>query len=73
MSLQLVREWPPGYGGIERVCHSLALRWTEQGLPSDVFSFGRRDFRPPIQDPLDVPYQRVLLPSIRLGRFIVLV
>lgn len=24
---QLLREWPPGYGGIERVAHELAMVW----------------------------------------------
>ena len=24
---QLLREWPPGYGGVERVAHELASLW----------------------------------------------
>ena len=24
---QLLREWPPGYGGVERVVHELASVW----------------------------------------------
>ena len=24
---QLLREWPPGYGGVERVAHELAMVW----------------------------------------------
>ena len=27
MIIQLLREWPPGYGGVERVAHELALVW----------------------------------------------
>ena len=24
---QLLREWPPGYGGVERVAHEMASVW----------------------------------------------
>ena len=27
MTDQLLREWPPGYGGVERVAHELATVW----------------------------------------------
>ena len=32
--VQLMREWPPGYGGVERVAHELASEWG-----ATVFSF----------------------------------
>ncbi len=32
--VQLMREWPPGYGGVERVAHELATEWGAM-----VFSF----------------------------------
>lgn len=61
--IQLVREWPPGYGGVERVAHNLgeaqggiifALRGPEEG-----------------RDSLLVTYQRVLIPSVSLGPLLI--
>lgn len=71
MTLQLLREWPPGFGGVERVAHELAVYWQTQGCPNTVFSFGGAHIdRLPGDDPLPVPYGRVLLPRLRLGRLL---
>ena len=58
--LQLTREVPPGYGGVERQVHILA-----DTLASPVFIL-----RSPssIKDPLPVFYDRIYLPTILLGR-----
>jgi glycosyltransferase involved in cell wall biosynthesis len=60
--IQLLREWPPGYGGVERVAHGLAA---EQG--GTVFSL-----RGPLggQDPLSVHYQRLRIRCWPLGRLL---
>ena len=64
--LQLLREWPPGYGGVERVAHELASVWG-----GDVYSFdvqGQAESAS-IQDPLPVTYRRRRLPSTKpIGR-----
>ena len=61
---QVLREWPPGYGGVERVAHELASVWG--GV---VYSLDVQDQRSSTQDPLSVAYQRVRLPStVPLGR-----
>ena len=59
--LQIVREWPPGYGGIERVAHELA-----SSLNGHVYSFDCSSKRKQNDDALNVNYKRILLPSIRL-------
>jgi ABC-type polysaccharide/polyol phosphate transport system ATPase subunit/glycosyltransferase involved in cell wall biosynthesis len=70
MTLQLLREWPPGYGGVERVAHELAVHWHQQGQPATVFSLvGPPDVRD-LADPLPVPYWRALLPRLALGRLL---
>ena len=67
MILQLLREWPPGYGGIERVAHELGNVWG--GM---VFSL---DAKPNCHcgdpDPLPVRYRRQQLPRLALGRLMV--
>jgi glycosyltransferase involved in cell wall biosynthesis len=67
---QLLREWPPGYGGVERVAHELAAAWQAQGQPAMVFSLVAqpRALREP--DPLPVAYRRVPLLSCSLGRLV---
>ncbi len=59
---QLVREQPPGFGGVERVAHNLATEWGDR-----VYSLrsARSDY-----DPLMVCYSRSRLPSIALGRLL---
>lgn len=63
MSWQLLREWPPGYGGVERVAHQLACTWHEP-----VFSLVAQSLVRAMPDPLAVPYTRCPLPRLRLGR-----
>ncbi len=59
---QLVREWPPGFGGVERVAHRIAFE-----LKGKVFTL-----RPAkqSQDPLAVNYSRTFLFSMSFGKII---
>ena len=62
---QLLREWPPGYGGVERVAHELA-----SVLGGVVFSLDvqRQSFVK--DDPLPVVFSRRVLPNAKaFGRF----
>ena len=62
--VQLLREWPPGYGGVERVAHELASVWG-----GAVYSFDVQGQSALVEDPLPVLYSRLRLPSIKtLGR-----
>lgn len=66
MILQLLREWPPGYGGVERVAHELACVWG-----GCVYSFDVQCCCGDEVDALPVSYPRRLLPcSIPLGRLL---
>ena len=56
---QLLREWPPGYGGVERVAHELANIWGGVVYSFDVQ--GQSDLG---DDPLTVTYRRRRLLSI---------
>jgi len=61
---QLLREWPPGYGGVERVAHELASVWG-----GSVFSLDVQRKAALNDDPLPVTYPRRRLPSTKpLGR-----
>ena len=66
-SWQVLREWPPGYGGVERVAHELAHHWHSLGLPSRVFSLASQA----LADPLPVPYARTRLASLAFGRLLI--
>ena len=57
---QLLREWPPGYGGVERMAHELASIWGGAVYSLDVQ--GQCAAGP---DPLPVSYARRRLPSIK--------
>ena len=57
----LVREFPPGYGGVERVAHVLASRLG--GIAFYLRSSGFKD------DPLYVNYDRLHVKTIAFGRF----
>ena len=59
--LQLLREWPPGYGGVERVAHELGHYWG-----GAVFSLDVQGQSGLHQDLLPVAYLRRRLRSIRL-------
>jgi len=65
--VQLVRECPPGHGGVERVAHELASAWQARGKLSATVSL--KPYHPSADDPLlEVHYRRVTLPSLNLGR-----
>jgi glycosyltransferase involved in cell wall biosynthesis len=70
LSWQLLREWPPGYGGVERVAHELATAWCSQQQPSTVFSLVAQPRALAEPDPLPVVYKRVPLPSVTFGRLV---
>ena len=58
---QLLREWPPGYGGVERVAHELGNVWGAVVFSLDVQ--GQADLS---KDALHVRYPRKRLRSIRI-------
>ena len=63
---QILREWPPGYGGVERVAHELACVWG-----GTVYSFDAQGNGLKEEDCLPVSYNRRILPCTwPLGRFI---
>ena len=69
--IQLVRECPPGHGGVERVAHELASAWQAKGELSATISLQPHDLS--VDDPsLPVQYRRSSLPSINLGRQLLL-
>ena len=59
--MQLLREWPPGFGGVERVAHGLAAE-----LGGTVFSLRTAQRHQP--DPLHVAYRRCVVASVAVGR-----
>lgn len=64
--LQLTREQPPGYGGVERVAHELADAIAGQGARqrSQVYFF----FEANAPDPLPIHYGRIRMWAWSLGR-----
>ena len=67
---QLLREWPPGYGGVGRVAHELATAWSAGGQPATVFSLVAQPQALTEPDPLPVAYRRRPLLSWTLGRLV---
>lgn len=70
--LQLLREYPPGYGGVERVAHALAdyaggVVFSLRQPDSHERGRGSRGFR----DALPVRYERMFLPSVQFGRILI--
>lgn len=65
-----MREWPPGYGGVERVAHELAVHWHQHGQPATLFSLSGPVVTQGQADPLPVPYRRISLPRLALGRLL---
>lgn len=61
---QLLRERPPGYGGVERVAHGLAAE-----LGGTVIALRRSDRA--ITDPLPVTYKRIWLPAMSFLRLLI--
>ena len=69
MIVQLVRECPPGHGGVERVAHELASAWQAKGELSATLSL--QPHTPSADDPsLPVPYRRSSLPRFKVGQFL---
>ncbi len=69
MIVQLVRECPPGHGGVERVAHELASAWQAKGDLSATISL--QPHTPSADDPsLPVPYRRSSLPRFKVGQFL---
>jgi glycosyltransferase involved in cell wall biosynthesis len=67
--VQLVRECPPGHGGVERVAHELASAWQGKGELSATISL--QPHTPSADDPsLPVPYRRSSLPRFKVGQFL---
>ena len=58
---QLLREWPPGYGGVERVAHELGTVWG-----GEIFSLDVQGQACLSQDSLLVTYSRRRLHAIRV-------
>ena len=58
---QILREWPPGYGGIERVAHELASSF--DGL---IYSLDCSRVRHDCDDAFPVKYIRRYLPSLNI-------
>ena len=58
---QLLREWPPGFGGVERVAHEIAVV-----CGGSVYSLDVQGQSLIENDPLPVAYVRLRLPNIRL-------
>jgi glycosyltransferase involved in cell wall biosynthesis len=69
MVIQLVREYPPGYGGVERVAHEMAVVWLELGIASSVSCLSSSPRLCP-KDPLPVNYERHVLRSFRWSKLI---
>ncbi|MCP9799196.1 glycosyltransferase [Synechococcus sp. RedBA-s] len=67
--IQLLREWPPGYGGVERVAHEMASSWHCRGMSCITFSLNANQQRNP--DPLPVPYARSCLPHLSFGQLLI--
>jgi len=67
--VQLVRECPPGHGGVERVAHELASAWQAKGELSATISL--QPYVPSADDPsLPVSYRRSSLPRFKVGQFL---
>ena len=64
---QILREWPPGYGGVERVAHELACAWGGTVYSLDAQSLALRE-----ADVVEVVYPRkVLRRTWPLARFVI--
>lgn len=60
--IQLLREWAPGYGGVERTAHNLAM-----ACGGSIASLRGPSGE---EEPLEVDYRRWQLPSLPIGRFL---
>ena len=67
MIVQLVREYPPGHGGVERVAHELASAWQVKGELRATISL--QPYAPSADDPsLPVLYRRSSLTRFKVGQ-----
>jgi len=58
--IHFLREWPPGFGGVERVAHSLASE-----LGGTVYCLRPNPY---VQEPLEVRYKRFAIPALSIAR-----
>ena len=68
---QVLREWPPGFGGIERVAHELGNVWRTPIYSFDAQGDGQGSAAFPILDPLSVRYERQRLRCLHAGRLLI--
>ncbi len=68
---QLVREWPPGYGGVERVAHELASAFVDRGMVSEVFTLVAQPQLFDQGDPLPVAYRRTKLARLKFAELLI--
>ena len=68
--LQVLREWPPGFGGIERVAHELANFWRSPVYSFDAQGEGHALSGGEAKDPLPVFYSRYRLRCLSFGRLL---
>jgi glycosyltransferase involved in cell wall biosynthesis len=68
---QLVREWPPGYGGVERVAHEVASAFVDRGMVSEVFTLVAQPQFFDQGDPLPVAYRRTKLARLRFAELLI--
>ncbi|KMM17514.1 hypothetical protein SYNGFB01_03675 [Synechococcus sp. GFB01] len=68
--IQLVREWPPGYGGVERVAHELATSWQRRSSNVVCYSLCPPSSSVPSEH-LPVTYKRRCLPCVAFGRVLI--
>lgn len=69
--IQLLREWPPGYGGVERVAHELATAWMAEGDAITTVCLGGGSPSEALLrkgDALPVDYPRIRIPTLKLGK-----
>lgn len=75
--IQLLREWPPGFGGVERVAHELASAITANGDSVTTVSlrapFSGNEGGSYQSDSLPVNYARFRLRALRLGKLLVVI
>ena len=70
--MQVLREWPPGYGGVERVAHALADYAGGIVFSLRQPSLSYRQASSHVQpDAFPVGYQRIALPALTVGRLLV--
>ena len=63
--IHILREWPPGFGGVERVAHEMVTH-----LGGVVYSLSAKPPNNCNLDPLPVTYERHSLPRIAIGRLL---